>query len=371
MTPPAVRNGDMAEKTPRYIEGVGWRFDYDPARQRPHPTHDYSGIGTYEITLCVEGRYPLFGRMAGTTLRPGDLPRVELTTLGRRIEQECIPKIHELHPQVEVWQYCIMPDHIHMIIRMGHPTGSVTLGRVIYGFKVGCTRVWWSLADAGSTGVTVEAGAPYSGDIPPEKKRPVLFEERFCDRILMRPGQLDNWKAYLRDNPFRLLFRREHPDLMRRALCLEIAGVRYGAFGNFMLLRHPEKVQVFFHRRTGGLPTEQTPFWEAEHARLADLAKDGAVLVTPGISECEKRIKNEAVERRLRLIHLQKEPVGPHFKPERSRFEACMDGSLLVLAPWAEDLGGGCDYERFHRLNDLAAAICRLGAADAMKVVGR
>lgn len=360
MTPPAVRNGDMAEKTPRYIEGVGWRFDYDPARQRPHPTHDYSGIGTYEITLCVEGRYPLFGRMAGTTLRPGDPPRVELTTLGRRIEQECIPSISEHFPMVKVWQHCIMPDHIHMIIRVGQALPSnKPLGTVIGAFKGNVSRIWWRMAETAP-----EAEDRRLGHQP-------IFEERFCDRILMRPGQLDNWKAYLRDNPFRQLFRREHPDLMRRALCIEIAGVRYGAFGNFMLLRHPEKVQVFFHRRTGGLPTEQTPFWEAEHARLVDLAKDGAVLVTPGISECEKRIKNEAVERRLRLIHLQKEPVGPHFKPERSRFEACMDGSLLVLAPWAEDLGGGCDYERFHRLNDLAAAICRLGAADAMKVVGR
>ena len=85
----------------------------------------------------------------------------------------------------------------------------------------------------------------------------------------------------------------------------------------------------------------------------------GDVLVTPGISECEKRIKNMALRQRLRLIHLQKEPIGKLWKPERSRFEACASGSLLVLAPWPEDMPAfGSDYERFHYLNRLTEAVC-------------
>ena len=60
----------------------------------------------------------------------------------------------------------------------------------------------------------------------------------------MRDGQLDNWKRYLRDNPYRYMMRREYPDLFRRFLCITIGGVRFGAFGNMLLLRQPEKHRV-------------------------------------------------------------------------------------------------------------------------------
>ena len=136
-------------------------------------------------------------------------------------------------------------------------------------------------------------------------------------------------------------------------------------------LSQPEKHQVFFHRRTNGVPTEDTDFFRAESQRLIAAANSGDVLVTPGISECEKRIKNRALEQRLRLIHLQAEPIGRYWKPERSRFDACAYGSLLVLAPWPEDMPAfGSDYERFHYLNRLAGAVCAIGHATEVAVQG-
>ena len=83
------------------------------------------------------------------------------------------------------------------------------------------------------------------------------------------------------------MMRHEFPDLFQRALCVTIDGVRYSAFGNMLLLRQPEKHQVFFHRRTDGVPTEDTELWQNESRRLMAAAKSGDVLVTPGISECE------------------------------------------------------------------------------------
>ena len=94
----------------------------------------------------------------------------------------------------------------------------------------------------------------------------------------------------------------------------------------------------------------------------------GDVLVTPGISECEKRIKNECLQERYPLIHIQDKPIGQYWKPEKSRFEACVAGTLLILAPWQEDQNGDSDYARFHNLNSLAAAICSLDVETAMKI---
>ena len=77
----------------------------------------------------------------------------------------------------------------------------------------------------------------------------VASDDGCNDRILMCDGQLKNWLTYLRANPYRWLVRRECTHLMKRSLCIVIGGIRYDGFGNFMLLRHPEKGQVFFHRR--------------------------------------------------------------------------------------------------------------------------
>jgi hypothetical protein len=93
---------------------------------------------------------------------------------------------------------------------------------------------------------------------------------------------------------------------------------------------------------------------------------DGAtVIITPGISRGEQLMKNECIERGYPLIHLQATPIGQYWKPEKKRFEACVRGSLLILAPWdlntMGDVGNvpsDSDYSRFHNLNTLAAEIC-------------
>lgn len=309
--------------------------------------HDYARPGTYEVTMVVAGRQAVFGELVGTTKAGGDAPRLEPSELGKIVLEREIPKIHHYYPMVEVWQVCLMPDHLHMIVRINEPLPEGKhLGIVLGAFKGGVSRAWWKLC------------ATVSGASASEKCAP-LFEPNYNDHILMRDGQLENWKCYLRDNPRRLMIRREYPRLFQRAMCILINGVRYSAFGNMLLLRQPEKHQVFFHRRTNGMPTEETDYWETERKRLISAAESGDVLVTPGISECEKRIKNIALEQRLRLIHLQVEPIGALWKPERSRFEACASGTLLILAPWAEDMPEfGSDYERFHYLNRLAETVC-------------
>ena len=320
--------------------------------------HDYSVPGTYEVTMVVAGRHPVFGEIVGSTKSGNEKPHLKPSVLGQTVLDNEIPKIHHYYPMVDVWQVCLMPDHIHMIVRINKPLPKGKhLGTIIGAFKGGVSRAWWQLETSVSTASAVEHTS--------------LFEPNYNDHILMRDGQLENWKRYLRDNPLRYMMQREYPDLFQRALCITIGGVRYSAFGNLLLLRQPEKHQVFFHRRTEGVPTENTDFWKTESQRLISAANSGDVLVTPGISECEKRIKKMALEQRLRLIHLQANPIGRYWKPERSRFEACACGSLLVLAPWPEDMAAfTSDYERFHYLNRLAETVCAIGHTTNVAVQG-
>ena len=364
--------------------------------------HNYAIQGTYEVTMAVAGRRPVFGRIVGTTKPGGEAPHLEPSALGKAVLNEEIPKIHRIYPMVDIWQVCLMPDHLHMIVRINAPLPEGKhLGIIIGAFKGGVSRAWWRILDAGgnaaadatATGAGTGAGtatragtgagtatgagtrtgrtaATVSGALVPGK-RPALFEPNYNDHILMRDGQLENWKHYLRDNPRRLLMRREYPDLLQRALCIIIGSTRYSAFGNMLLLRQPEKHLVMFHRKTNGILTELTPVWEKERKRLTTAAESGDVLVTPGISECEKRMKHLAMQQELRLIHIQSEPIGQYWKPERSRFEACASGSLLILAPWAEDMPVfKSDYERFHYLNRLAEEICAIGHTTKVVIQG-
>jgi len=331
------------------------------------------------ITMVIDGRKPLFGTIVGHASGQqgtNNAPHIMLSDLGQRVLENEVPKIHRIYPEVKVWRVAMMPDHIHLLLWVSQtlPKGK-HLGMVIRGFKTGCTRAWWQLQDevtlsgkAPSTSAEVPKASP-SAVVPkasPLEKRPVLYESGYHDRIINKPGMLENIKRYMEENPLRACIRRECPRLMERQLHLWIGGREYAAFGNLFLLKYPIKEQVFFHRKDPktGQPTEQNNYYQKEHDHLLRIAEEGTVLVTPGISKGEAIVVDDAIEARLPLILLQKEPIGEYWKPSKSRFYACAAGHLLILAPWIID--GSSDYVSFHQLNDYAREICE---ATEMRIV--
>ena len=344
--------------------------------------HDYRQRGLYMVTMAIDGRKRLFGTIAGRANgRPGtdEAPHVMLSALGRCVLEEEVPKIHRYYPEVEVWRVAIMPDHIHLLLMVRETLrDGKHLGMVVRGFKTGCSRAWWRLQDEAALGgkapittagkeapgTATGGNAPGAALVPKasplgkEQLRPVLFEKGYHDRIINRPGMLENIKRYMQENPLRARIREECPKLMERQLHLWIGGREYAAFGNLFLLKFPIKEQVFFHRRDPrtGQPTEQTDDYQREHDRLLRLAEEGTVLVTPGISKGESLVVSDALDARLPLILLQKEPISEYWKPPQRRFYACAAGHLLILSPWVVD--GTSDYSRFHQLNAYAREIC-------------
>ena len=89
--------------------------------KRRSSCHNYYAKGLYMLTLVVERRSPLLGRLQGdgfAAIGSGEEARIELSSLGRAIRDVEIKKIPAYYPMVEVWKLCIMPDHIHMIVRV-------------------------------------------------------------------------------------------------------------------------------------------------------------------------------------------------------------------------------------------------------------
>ncbi len=332
--------------------------------------HDYRAVGTYMVTMVVEGRKRVFGHIEGSAKgKPttSETPHMVLSELGQKVLGEEVAKISRFYPMVEVWRVAMMPDHIHLLVRVKEalPEGK-HLGMIVRGFKTGCTKAWWQLQDKGrpcgntqGTPADVSEASPSEMGMEGEKVwRPVLFEKGYHDRIINRPGMLENIKRYMAENPLRAKIREECPKLMERQLHLWIGGREYAAFGNLFLLKYPMKQQVFFHRKdnTTGQPTECTEAYQQERKRLLRIAEEGTVLVTPGISKGESLIVSDALDTHLPLILLQKEPITCYWKPSQRRFYACTSGCLLILSPW--EMEGTSDYGRFHRLNNLAKEIC-------------
>ena len=327
--------------------------------KRRSPWHDYHGKGTYMLTLVVEGRMPLLGKLWGRVdARPGDgdAPKVMLSELGIAIAKEEIPKIHKYYSQMEVWRVCIMPDHIHLIVRVKedlrggqameslgtearggqasalakganlaqageNEAGSIgmtakrekemgSLGMVIKGFKMGCNKAYWRIYGMNTTA------------------RKGLFELGYNDKVLLHERQLEGWKKYLDDNPRRLMVKRMTPGLFTVMLNKEVAGRRCQMVGNCFLLDIPDKVAVVVHRR----------YSEGDLRRLREewlaCGERGGVLVSAAISTKEKEVLREAMNRGYRIVLLRENGFPRLYKPCGESFYACSEGLLLQISPW-------------------------------------
>ena len=417
---------------------------------RPHdPGHDYYAPGIYLITLVVRDRqhqYGIFGRLNDDVRAPAMM----LSPVGEAVMEEWsrIPA-HEASKgrKVRIHNAVCMPDHFHGVIEVQEHMNK-SLGQVIWGFKVACTKRWRAILAASAEPKTAlppsqpplfvqcqpsmtapsslvsqpSLAAPMSPAPPdlhrlsarqrreyyaahPEALSP-LWDDNYDDTVCLSDpatGAYDSrhfaaMMRYVDDNPRRAIICRLRPDYMRRCLhvvitCRDVQGKvttrDYAAFGNLFLLRWARKVQVFFHRKArirhltkderdrfsylGTLhpdhvttvPYERTAAFRDDCRELKRKVMAGAtVLVTPGISMGERIIKERCIERGYPLIHLQKEAIGSHWKPESSRFAACSSGSLLILAPWKPDAIGDVngvpsttDYSIFHNLNQLASEL--------------
>lgn len=282
--------------------------------KRRSPWHDYHRKGTYMLTLVVEGRMPLLGELKGDADAPtGSVyaPCVESSELGTIIQKEEIRKISRFYPLIEVWKVCMMPDHIHMIVRVKEDMPKEKhLGKMIAGFKSGCNNAYWRINGM---------------DKPPRKG---LFEEGYNDKILLHEGQLGNWKAYLDDNPRRLLLKRQNPQLFTVLYGMTIAGHECQVVGNHFLLNIPDKMAVIVHRR----------YTEEENMRLREewlaCGERGGVLVSAAISRKEKEVLREAMDRGYRIILLRENGFHSYYKPSGESFDACSEGRLLQISPW-------------------------------------
>ena len=359
-----------------------------PSMKRRSNEHDYTSQCFYMVTMAVEGRRPLLGSVIGQCEAPADsveAPRLQPTPLGEAV-REAWWAISSFYPQVAVVALQLMPDHLHGILYFREATEGLQLGDVIRGFKAGCNRAYraWEASVATMSQRTREGrllsgggfasggfasgglasgggGLASGGGVLPspcaatvsQRKRGLLWEKGYNDRILHNYHTLARWKAYLQDNPRRLLVKREHPDFFRVQRNVQYAGMTFSAIGNRFLLDHPQKVQVQCSRRI----TDEA--LAALTSQMLATGAAGAVFVSPCISKGEKTIMRAVFDAGYPVVFLQENGFTDLAKPGGCRFDACARGQMLILAPWEhhnERLA--ITRDKCMMLNDMARRIC-------------
>ena len=350
----------MAKMTPKQLaDKLRFAGEAIPSMTRRRDGHDYEARQMYLITITVEGRRPLLGRVVGNPEAAEgapDAPHIELSPLGKAVEQQWMAISH-YHPEVKVLALQMMPDHLHSILFVKERMPQ-HLGHIIKGFKASTNKEYRRLiAPAPSSAVPVVSSAATpsqrTGRPKPDRKHGLLWSIGYTDGILGRKGQLNNWLAYLRDNPRRLLMKRLHPEFFRVQRNVQVGSYEFSAIGNRYLLSHPVRLQVQCSRRlTQEEIAQQTSYY-------LGLAKRGAVLVSPSISPGEKAIMRAAFDAGYPLILLQENGFTELAKPGGARFDACAEGRLLILAPWEHhNQRLAINRSQCLSLNDMARAIC-------------
>ena len=154
-------------------------------------SYDYSSSGAYFVTICSKGKEKIFWSedKFRAYLQNCDFKKINLTVsydqclsmLGEIIVSE-IENMNDIYASVSIDKYCVMPDHIHMIllIQKEEANEPPTLSRIIKQFK-------------GS--ISKKAGS-------------AIWQKSFYDHIIRNQDDYNNVWEYIDKNPLKYLLKK-------------------------------------------------------------------------------------------------------------------------------------------------------------------
>mgnify|MGYP002438714407 FL=1 len=87
--------------------------DYPKRKPTRLKNYDYNSTGTYFVTVCTQNRINYFSDIVISNA--SEPATVRLTRFGK-IAEEQIKAINFKYVDVDIENYVIMPNHIHMIV---------------------------------------------------------------------------------------------------------------------------------------------------------------------------------------------------------------------------------------------------------------
>jgi REP element-mobilizing transposase RayT len=162
---------------------------YDPDKHHRRSirlkNYDYASAGVYFVTICVQHRQPLFGKIVAQSM--------QLNEAGQMIESvwQLLP---ERFPHIEMDEFVVMPNHFHGILVIHNRAGLVpapttnigpTLGDMVGAFKSITTHQYIQ-------GVRKKDWPPFDGH---------LWQRNYWEHIIRNKGSLLRLREYVQSNP--------------------------------------------------------------------------------------------------------------------------------------------------------------------------
>lgn len=352
-----------SDKAPTsYMQASDMQTSYKAPTSYKQPS-SCGGVSTPSAKSCTHFPLPALSQ-------PG-APHIELSPLGIKVK-ESLERMPQVEPKIELVCYSIMPNHIHFIIAVRGELNR-PIGTIIRSFMGATSRSLHMLKAEGKIQWN-SAAASIARKASTEK--PSLWQPGYCIGICHTEQKLHTRIGYVIENPFFGILETERHDFMKRTMMLTIKGRRYSGYGNMLLLKEPDRLQVFCHRNH---PVTHEPyhltqdFWEEKQAIL-NAAADGVVIVTPGISPGEADIMWSVLQNGGNVINIQQEeiPISDKWHPEKERRIYCSQGQMLVLSVhdlphqtfydcMGQEIPMTTSYARFHLLNFVAEELCQEG----------
>lgn len=290
---------------------IKFRRQLIPNGNRRASWHNYKSRCMYLITVNAASGIPPFSVISG---EPGnhDYPPVAQRTEIGEIINKCISDIKIKYPHICILRRIIMPEHIHFVIFV-KVAGVCSLGTIIRYFKGECTRRLAGYEGVRTTGF--------------DDKLTPIFESGYHDRIVKKRGQLNRILHYVSDNPRRRLLRMANPTFHSRSFITNTDGLQFETYGNIQLFEDPDIEAVKISKS-----------FTSEELRRKKLSwkttiDNCGVLVSPFISQAEKRVRDWALTNGGRLIIIQENGFGQRFAPKGKLFDLCSEGRVLIIAP--------------------------------------
>lgn len=151
--------------------------------------YDYSSAGAYFVTVCTQNRKKLFWK--DNTNVGADIirPKEETLSSAGEIVDNAINQISDHYENILVDKYCIMPDHIHLIIfimsdESGRIISAPTLQTVVGQMK---------------RYVSKELGFP-------------VWQKSFVDRVIRNDAGYRKIWEYIDNNPIKMDYAYDNID---------------------------------------------------------------------------------------------------------------------------------------------------------------
>ena len=312
--------------------------------QWQEPGTAWRGVCIYHITLTVPSRQPLLGTLVIPQNDPS-LARVERTALGNAVVEELYVMCKH-YPDIRIFQFCLMPDHLHAVIRVTKVMDT-SIRSVVRGYWQGVKK----LGRAYTLAVSPELNSGATAQVQPTNQREPpaegssgwafpIFTERPFIRPLSRRGQLQTMMHYVRMNPQRLATKRLKPGYFRVQQGIVIGERSYDGVGNTTLLMAGQFMPV--HVRSIWVKAaeqgDSQTLRDYMNSRVIE-ARKGVVMVSPFISPQEKQVMQVLLNEQHPFIVLADNGFRDYYKPSDALFDACAAGRVLILSPWSYDAG--------------------------------